>query len=914
MNKILTIISGALVNRPVTCAAIILALVLGFGTGLSRLEMDSSANGLIQTDDPETLAYGDIKSTFGDDVAVSIIYRSDVLFSPEVLASIDDVTFALEDLDGVTRVVSLATASDLRGEGDDLNTSPLMSYPPETQEEADVIRDHALANELLVGEVVGRDGKAAALSAFVEARPQDPQFERRTLAAIEDILTEQRARLGSTTTIYVSGAPVVSVAIVDQLLADGILLAPLSMLAVGLMLLVFFRASIVVIVPVVTGVASVTVTLGFMGLVGFEINPMSIIIPSLLLVVGATEDIHLLSEYAVCLGRDKDKKSAIAAMLRISATAIILTSVTTTVGFLTLAPSEIPIIAEFGIAASFGMAMNLVLTVLAVPLVARIMPAPKGFERAPSALDQRIKTWLATLVLDHRRWIIVGSAAFLALSAAFASRVVVDNDFLSFFDEKSEIRAMLHRQSQDVSGASILLVEVDTHRVGGLEDPDALRDIARLTDFLGGRHDDVLSYDLFIRKTHMEVNGGDPAFFATPDTRALTAQYTLLIGPETLSRFADFDMSRALLLVRTRLSGSDAMTRELSVLEDYVAREVSPALSVRFSGSQVLVARSADLLSRSIITNLAYVFVTIFVLLSLLFSSLRAGLLSLVPNVLPIAGVFGAMGLLGIPLDTSVFPVAVIALGIAVDDTIHFMARYAAELRVRDTNEDAIRRTIELEFRPVVSSSASLAVGFAVLTFANFGSIQQFGQLAAIAMVLAVFADLIVTPALLVTTPIVSTWDLLRLRLPAQFENSSAMLHGLSAREVRRVAVSAITRSFAPGDVLLRQGDDGRDMLLILSGATRVAATEEDGSLRQVGAAGAGAIVGEMGFLSGQPRTVNVIASEPVEALQISAGTLDRLRSRNPRIANKILHNIAVVLTERLNTAQTAPRGAPPDA
>ena len=911
MQSSLRDLAGGLIDRPATCAALLAAIVMAFSLSLGSLKMDSSANGLIVEDFPETLAYENIKRTFGDDVAFTVVYRAENLFTPEILASLDDVSFGLEDIDGVTRVVSLSTVSDLRADQGDLSTSLLMAYPPESQAEADAIRDNALSNELLAGEVIGTEGKTAALHAYIESRPDDKAFERRTLETIETLLEEQRTRLGPAVEIYVSGAPVVSVAIVDNLLSDGSTLAPISIVVVALVLLAFFRTAIVVVLPIVTGIASVSVTLGFMALLGFEINPLSIIIPSLLLVVGATEDIHLLSEYAVALGQGKDKKPAIRAMMRVCIMAIFLTSLTTTIGFLTLAPHGIPMIAEFGMTASFGMAINLVLTILATPLVAKFMPIPNGFERPPTRLDTVIKAWIGNVVIAHRRWVMIGGLMFLAASAALATRVVVDNDFLSFFDEEAEIRQLLIEQSQDVSGASVLLVEVDTQREQGLMNPDALTEIAKLTDFLSARHDDVVSYDLFIRKTHKEVNGGDQTYFAVPDDANLISQYTLLIAPDTLSRFANFELSRALIVVRTMLSRSRELDQELTALRDFADREISPAMTVRFSGSQVLVAQSADTLSSEIVTNLAYVFVAIFILLTLLFSSIRAGLLSLVPNLVPIVGVFGAMGLLDIPLDTSVFPVAVIALGIAVDDTIHFMARYSHELRQHEANEDAIRSTIEHEFRPVVTSSAALIAGFFVLTFASFGSIQQFGLLAAIAMVLAVLADLIVTPALLVTTPIVNAWDMLQMRLPQNFGAKSELLRGLTKGEMRRVAGSAIRKSYAPGEVMLRQGETGRDMLLILSGSTEVAVQEPDGTTRHLAETSTGSALGERGFLTNRPRAVNVTARDEVKALQISANTLDRIKSRNPRLAAKLLHNIAVMLADRLHTTQSSELEAP---
>ena len=904
MRRAIAAIAETLTARPALCAAIFLVLTFGFTGGLTGLKLDTSATGLIAPSDPAVAAYDEIKTVFGDDVAFTIIYRADPVFTPEILASVDRVSYALEDLDGITRVVSLATVGNLKGEGDVLNTDQVMAYPPETQAEADEIRTNALANEVLVGEVAGPNGDATAISAFVESRPDDRAFERRVLTAIETILAKERETLGDGVAIYVAGSPVVKVAIGESLVADGVLLAPISILTVGAVLLLFFRALIVIVLPVVTGVASICATLGFMGFMGFELNPLSVIIPSLLMVVGATEDIHLISEYAASLGKSADRRTAIRAMLRHGGLAIVLTSLTTTIGFLTLAPHDIPIIKEFGIAASFGMAANFVLTVIAAPLVANLMPAPTHFKRPEPKLLAPIKHWLVRLALRRRSLVIGFSFIFFTVCGVLTSTIVVNNDYLAFFTEDDEVRQRVAAQARDMSGGSILLVDVKTHRDGGVQEPKALADIARLTDFLAERHDDVLSYDLFIRKTHMELNGGDRAYFVVPESADLIAQYTLLIAPATIERFVDFDFSRAMIMVRTRLGGSDAMMRELPILEDFVARELSPSLNVTFSGESVLIARSADTMSREIVTNLGIVFIAIFVILSLLFNSFRAGLLSLAPNLLPIIGVFGAMGLLGIPLGTSVFPVAVIALGIAVDDTIHFMTRYSQELRRHEDNAAAIASTIEAETRPVLSSSVALIAGFLVLLLGDFGSIQQFGLLAAIAMLLAVVADLTVTPALLIMTPIVTTWDLLKARLDPGFAAESAVLRGLKPGELRRVAAAAVVREFDAGERILSAGETGRDMFLILNGAVDVLVDANNQEPRRLGGAARGNVIGELAFLTGAPRSADVVARQKVEALQISAATLDRIERRHPKIAGKLYRNIAVILTERLKSAQ----------
>jgi hypothetical protein len=248
------------------------------------------------------------------------------------------------------------------------------------------------------------------------------------------------------------------------------------------------------------------------------------------------------------------------------------------------------------------------------------------------------------------------------------------------------------------------------------------------------------------------MNNGDPAYFTVPDSSDLIAQYTLLMNPETLNRFADFDFQVANIVVRSMIAGSREFESHLPAIRKYVDENLPADLKVRITGETILIHKTSDTISREIVNSLFFMAISIFIIISLLFRSLKIGLIAMVPNLLPIIGIFGVMGFLGISLSTSTLPVAVIALGIAVDDTIHFMVRYFHEIGKKSDNLAAIINTIRHEIRPVTCTSSALFLGFSVLMLAEFGSVSQFGLLAALAMLIALIGDLLITPALLYIT------------------------------------------------------------------------------------------------------------------------------------------------------------------
>ena len=870
--------------------------------GLPRLTVDTSFSGLLIKNDPATEYHDAITETFGGDVILSIVIAADTVHTPAILQSVIDITTEAEGIDGVVRVVSLATASTMTGGEGFLQTDRVLPYAPETEDDLDAVRANVADNALLRGEVINAEGTATAVHLFLDSARDDMSFDARLTHAVQAMVEREQQRLGPAVRVYQCGLPFLRVHASAQIKRDLMLLSPLSLAVLFTILFCFFRSFSAVIVPCITGSLSVLLTLGFMGYLGFALNPLSTVIPSLLLVVGSTEDIHLLSEYAGGVREGLGRKDAIRRMALRSGLAILLTSFTTLIGFGTLAGSRIPMVSEFGIAASFGMAANFVVTVLLVPHCIGLFKVPGSVRTNDGLPDSRMRRFFLGSVLHHRTKILAACVAVVLLAGWGTFRIVSDTDYLSFFREGSVVRRAYSAMRDDLVGATSFLVVIET-AAEGVKDPGVLKRVAGLGDHLAARHDKVMGYADFVRNAHREMHAGDPAFDCIPDTADLVAQYTLMMDPDDLSRFVDFDFSKTAILVRSSVQGSRRLSAVVEDVNDYARRHFPPGLACRVTGESILQARASDVTSRESITSLLYVLVAIFVLIWILFASAKAGLLAMVPNVLPMLVNFGVMGWIGFPLSVATFPVAVIALGIAVDDTVHLMVRYANQVRTAQTNDEAMTTTIAHELRPVFSTSIALSCGFGVFVLAQFGSTLQFGILGFIIMLVALASDLFITPALLLATPLTTSWRLIRLKLSKQIAGKSPMFRGLSTSEIKKVAVMGALQECAAGAHILREGETGRDVIVILKGAAEVRAGDA-GQL--LGVIGRGDVVGEMAFLSGHKRTASVIATEPAEYLEISAATLDKVRLRSPAVAAKVFFNIARLLSERLTETTDA--------
>ncbi|MBT3293776.1 MAG: MMPL family transporter [Verrucomicrobia bacterium] len=869
-------------------------LALAFVFGIPRLKVDSSFSGLLIKNDPATDYYDAITETFGGDVMLSIVMASENVFTPRILQSVLDVTTEAEGMDGVIRVVSLATVSCLSGGEGFLQTDRVLPYAPTDDAELEDVRRRASDNPLLKGEVINTAGTATAIHLFLDADQDDMQFDTRLTDAVAALIAREQARLGPAVRIYQCGLPFLRVHASAQVKRDMVLLGPVSLGILFLVLFCFFRTPSAILVPCITGSISVAATLGLMGYAGMALNPLTSVIPSLLLVVGSTEDIHLLAEYAAGVRDGLTREEAIRRMALRSGLAILLTSLTTLIGFGTLMGSRIPMVAEFGMAASFGMAMNFIVTILLAPHCIAWFKAGHASRERPAG---GVQHFFLQSVLHHRRLILAGALGVVALALWGGSRIVADTDYLRFFRHNSVVRQAYRDMRADLVGATSFLVVVESGEPEGIKQPEVLRQIDGLGRHLAARHDKVMGFADLVRHAHREMHAGDPAFDAIPSTSDLVAQYILMLDRDDLERFVDFDFAQTCILVRSGVQGSRQLSAVKRDVQRYVAAHFGPDLTCHVTGDSILMARASDVVSREALVSLLCVLGAIFVLIWILFASAKAGLLAMVPNVVPMLVNFGVMGWLGFPLSVATFPVAVIALGIAVDDTIHLMVRYANQLRTGQTNDESMISTVRCELRPVLSTSLALSLGFVVFVLARFGSTQQFGILGGIIMLVALVSDLFITPALLLATPLVTAWSLLRLKLDKGIAEKSPMFKGLSLREVKRVVVMGAVREAPAGTRILEEGETGRDLIVVLAGAAEIRSGESE---QVLGAVQRGDVVGEMAFLSGHRRSASVVATAPVEYLEISAATLDKVRLRHPDVAAKVFYNMARLLSTRL--------------
>jgi hypothetical protein len=302
-----------------------------------------------------------------------------------------------------------------------------------------------------------------------------------------------------------------------------------------------------------------------------------------------------------------------------------------------------------------------------------------------------------------------------------------------------------------LAGTQVVSVVIDgsgPESVTRVDAVAALRDLQRFIESQDGVDKTLSLVDHLdsVRRSLAPERDGTP--FAGQDE---VDQLLTLLAPRDVRYAVDPALSRANITVHTRLSGSRQLADFASRVEAYAATHVPPDLQVHATGTVVLLNRSADALAWSQVVGDGQVMIILLLLMTLLFRSLRLGLLSMVPNVFPIVMLLGIMGWAGIDLNICTSTIASISIGIAVDDTIHYMLGYHETLRTGVSREEAILSTLRGVGRPILIAATTLAVGFLIVCLSNFTPVRDFGVLASLTLVIAIFTELFLLPALLIT-------------------------------------------------------------------------------------------------------------------------------------------------------------------
>jgi predicted RND superfamily exporter protein len=734
-------------------------LLFGVGTLLltagavylaSGIRADFDAKGLFSSGDTEIAFLEQFQQRFEpDDNVLLLLVEADDVFRPQVLRFIDKLTRqARAKTSFFRRVESLTTVSDLRGSDEGtIDTRPLFETIPSEATPLVALKRRALQSPLLGGRIVARDGTLTLLALSLRRELREARHAQRAFSEVQQLL----AAAGTPRGVRVSftGMPYVSAEVVRMLKSDQLFFLPLGCAITVLMLTLLYRSFWELHVPMLAVGLSALYTVALMVALDTPIDIVNNVLPLLVLIYGVADAVHLLGRIHEQMRAGQARDLAIRTAVRHLGIACLLTSGTTAIGFASLVTGSLSILRTFGLFAAAGVMIAYLTTVVLVPLgvsLRRRHPATRGAHTL-KWLD-RLLARVAGLTVRRPRLVLALSAVVGISAVALGSQVEVDRHLLGAFREGHPIIAATRLAERKLEGIAQLELSL-VGRPGQMKDPAVLEAMQRLQERLEQRRTitSTLSLATYVRELHKAVVGK----LRIPDSRRGVASLLLMAeGEERLGRMVDFPYASS----RIHIGCRDIGARQTLALADQVTRQAQEVFAplgirTRVTGTQLVGYRGTNRLVRDLALSLTVAFLVIAVVLAITFRSVRAGLVSLIPNVTPLAVGLGFMTLSGIRLQPGTVICFSIALGIAVDDTIHFFSRYREELTRGAAPDDAIRTTMTTAGRAMVFTSVVLICGLMVSLGSNFNSTAAFGRVAIVILASALLTDLLVTPACL---------------------------------------------------------------------------------------------------------------------------------------------------------------------
>jgi predicted RND superfamily exporter protein len=479
---------------------------------------------------------------------------------------------------------------------------------------------------------------------------------------------------------------------------------------------------------------------------------------SFLLVVGIADAVHILAIFYPHYREHGDKRAAIVHALGHSGLAVLMTSVTTAAGLLSFIAADVKPIADLGIAAPIGIGFALVYTVILLPAMIAVFPMRRGKPKGEQlSLMDRLLAAVARMSCSRPVLILVIALIITIVSVAGMTRLRFSQNGVKWFKESSPIRQATELIDDKLRGTLILEVVIDTGKANGLYEPELLQQLERSMTYLEGlRHGDVYvgkasSLDTIVKEINRALNENRQEHYTIPDDRKLIAQELLLFegsGSDDLEQLVDPDFSMVRCTLKVPFIDAFYQVGLIDAVSAHL-ESAFPQASITITGSNALYVK----MFHNIITTMTKSYMIslsiITLLMMILIGRVRIGLLSMIPNLLPLVVILGVMGWLDIPLDMSTVLIGSVAIGLVVDDTIHFMHNFRRYFEQSGSVEKAVAMTMDTAGRAIMVTSIVLAGGFYISVASEMRSSVIFGLLLGTTVILALAADYFVTPALM---------------------------------------------------------------------------------------------------------------------------------------------------------------------
>ena len=735
-----------------------------------NLKIIIDPNTMLPQSHPYVSTSNKVEKVFGSKyvVVIGITPKEGDIYQPAVLEKIQRMTAAYLQTPGVIKenLLSLSSkrAKNIAGTAEGMEVKQLMPNTPTTVAQLTELRGAIEKNPVYINSIVSTDGKTAAI--LVEFKDEPGGF-RAIVNKVEAIVEHERDPRFE---INVGGLPsfLARIEIYAERMA---FLFPVAILILGLVLFEAFRTKQGLILPLVTAGLAVAWGVGVMGASGIPMDVFNSATPILILAVATGHAVQMLKRYYEEYYRLREttdlslkaanNQAVIASLVRVGPV-MIAAGVVASLGFFSLMVFKISTVRTFGIFTGIGVLAALILEMTFIPALRSVLAPPSDAERKR---EQKNRIWdkateaIANWVTGPSRGRMYGGVLFFVIVAAIGmDRVVVDNSIKSYFSPDLVFEKDDSVLNDRLGGTNTLNLLVEGASDDAIKNPKTLRAMDELQRFLEQQPDvgKTISIANFIKRMNQAMNADDPAYYKIPDSQELISQYLLLYSmsgePGDFDSYVDYGYRSANLTVFLKTDSSAYVEKLVKNIHEFTAQHFEHDVQIGIGGSVPQGAALNEVMVYGKILNILQIAAVVLIISTLIFRSVVAGMLVLLPLLVAVLTNFGLMGWSGIPLNTSTSLISAMAVGIGADYAIYLIYRLREELMMGVDEITAVRNVITTAGKAILFVAIAVSAGYGVLLLSfGFNLHKWLAILVAAAMIMSSLSALLLIPALILT-------------------------------------------------------------------------------------------------------------------------------------------------------------------
>ncbi|MEA2042927.1 MAG: MMPL family transporter [Bacteroidota bacterium] len=705
----------------------------------SRMETDLDK---YMPQDHQAFVYSDMaEDWFGiNDGIIVAIENQKGIYNSETLDTLKQLTKSLQKMDEIEKadVTSLYTADNIIGSELGMDVKRFYKRVPKSPENLKTLQENVRNNEMVYGRIVSENEKVTVVIAEINDTIFSQEFYNEILELTASFETEDIK-------VHVAGRPIVEGTLALLNPADMKRMVPIVLLVITLVLFVMLRSVKSTLLTIAVVFFSTLWAFGSMALFNIPIYAVSTMMPVMLIAIGVADGIHLYSHLQLFLQKNPNaaKKEAATDMLKNMWKPVIMTSITTAVGFISLLTSQVYPIKYFGIFTAFGVLTAMLFSLTLIPAGIMIFGLPK-IKKIKNTSDekQNFASRFAGAIIKRKSISIIATALIIVVSVIGLQKVWINSSFLDKFEEDSDISLTDKFINKNFGGTTSLNLILDAgDNKNAFKSPEVLK----LVNTMQSKVENELqlvgnSFSLtdYVTRMNKVMNADKEEFNVIPDTKEMVAQYLLLYemsgDPENLNKVVDYDYQKLNVTFQLKSDNSKAINSTIKIIESFEEDFKKHEITIKYAGSGYKGLVFTDLILEGQILSLILSIIIVIILLSFMFKNIRIGLIGAVPILITALISFGVMGFLNIPLSTTTALLSSIAIGIGIDYAVHFIEQYRINAKKTQDKILTAQKTMVHSGRAILFNAVVVIAGFMVLLFSVFPPNRALGALVSLNM------------------------------------------------------------------------------------------------------------------------------------------------------------------------------------